>query len=115
MSELREKLAEAQFDQIDFYPWAEAEPMTWEEAKRRDTEDRKFQFDEAYLRADAAMKVFAETVGHNEGVPPQVLRNLADLYGDVIGTLMAAHLRRAAARLELLDFIAATLKDQSHE
>ena len=88
MSELREKLAEAQFDQIDFYPWAEAEPMTWEEAKRRDTEDRKFQFDEAYLRADAAMKVFAETVGHNEGVHPQVLRNLADLYGDVIGTLM---------------------------
>ena len=48
-------------------------------------------------------------------VAPQVLRNLADLYGDVIGTLMAAHLRRAAARLELLDFIAATLKDQSHE
>lgn len=102
--DLREKLAKAIHDTdcdpdfVDLYETADPEPRQY-----------------AQNAADAAMKVFAETVGHNEGVHPQVLRNLADLYGDVIGTLMAAHLRRAAARLELLDFIASTLKDQSHE
>ena len=106
MSGLREKLAEAQFEQIDFYPWAEAEPMTWEEAKQRDTEDRTTQCDEAYLRADAALKVFADWLESEVGR----LRSIAD--GNDEGVIRGQFAFYPALTY---DRLASTLKDQSHD